>query len=282
MPEQRTTRQELAVIKAAFEDVQFTQGLRDSVPRAMRAALTPERIARLTLGAIRTTPYLLECDRASLFAAVLESAQLGLEIGGPLGQAYLMPFKRKVALVCGYRGLITLALRSGRIANIEARPVYEGEEFSYEYGTTPRLRHIPRWVEGRDAERDLVATYAVAHIVVPALQRTRPQFLVVSRAELDAHRAAQKVRNNGKETTWRDHFVAMSVKTPIRWLFNQLPSAGSEDLARMIEREDRIERNDEIEADAIVETQAADNDLDAIVLEHAPSPSTETGEDTDL
>src|SRR6266567_377007 len=109
---------------------------------------------------IRRTPKLLECSPESLLGAMMLAAQLGLE-PGPLGQVYLVPFKRQVEFVVGYRGYIDLAYRSGQVKDVAAALVHEGDEFSYQYGTTPKLLHVP---EGPAGEREIEAAYAVARL----------------------------------------------------------------------------------------------------------------------
>ena len=77
---------------------------------------------------LRKTPKLLECDAASLMGSIGQVAQLGLEVGGLLGHAYLIPYGRECQLVIGYKGLMELARRSGQIKSIEARAVFEGDD----------------------------------------------------------------------------------------------------------------------------------------------------------
>ena len=41
--------------------------------------ITPDRMVRVALTAIQNTPKLLDCDKTSLYSAVMRAAQLGLE-----------------------------------------------------------------------------------------------------------------------------------------------------------------------------------------------------------
>ena len=97
---------------------------------ALGRTIDPERFVRVALTTVRTNPSLAGCNPQSLLAALMLSAQLGLEPGGPLGHAYLVPFKNEVTFIPGYRGLITLARRSGEVASIRAHAVFDGDEFS--------------------------------------------------------------------------------------------------------------------------------------------------------
>lgn len=66
-------------------------------------------------------------------------AQLGLR-PGVLGQAWGLPFKNwrtgqyEAHLIVGYQGLVELAMRTGTIASVIARTVYEGDVFDVSYG----------------------------------------------------------------------------------------------------------------------------------------------------
>jgi hypothetical protein len=78
------------------------------------------------------------------------AAALGLDCSGNLGSGYLVPFYNnkiramEATFIPGYRGLLDLARRSGEIEDIFAECVYESDEFDYELGATPRLRHVPK------------------------------------------------------------------------------------------------------------------------------------------
>ena len=43
----------------------------------------------------------------------------------------------------GYKGLIDLVYRSEEVTDIQAHEVYENDEFEYELGLDPKLKHIP-------------------------------------------------------------------------------------------------------------------------------------------
>jgi recombination protein RecT len=74
---------------------------------------------------------------------VLTGLQLGLEINTPLGQCYIIPYKREVTFQLGYQGLLELAYRSNKYKRIDAEVVYKGDEFKYEYGLDAYLKHKP-------------------------------------------------------------------------------------------------------------------------------------------
>ncbi len=122
-----TIKEQVKTVGAALEQ------MKPQLQAALPKHITPERLVRVALSAIQNTPKLLECDRNSLFRAVLTSAQLGLEPDGILGQAYLIPFAGKVQFIPGYKGLIDLARRSGEVLNIIAKEVYKNDEFTVDW-----------------------------------------------------------------------------------------------------------------------------------------------------
>ncbi|MDR1893019.1 MAG: recombinase RecT [Oscillospiraceae bacterium] len=138
-PQQRevaTLRGELQKMTAEFD-------------KALAGKITPDRMVRIILTAVQTTPKLAECSRVSFFGAVMQSCQLALEPNTPLGQAYLIPRWNgtKKCLECnfqlGYQGILDLAYRTDKYKRIAAEVVYEGDKFDYEYGLDSYLRHKP-------------------------------------------------------------------------------------------------------------------------------------------
>ena len=109
----------------------------------------PGAFIRLTLTAFSKTPKLYECTQASLLGALLMAAQLGMEPNSPLGQAYLIPYynRDKAAYECqfqlGYKGMINLAYRSGKVTDIAAYEVRANDRFDYELGLESKLYHKP-------------------------------------------------------------------------------------------------------------------------------------------
>ncbi len=119
------------------------------IRKALPAMITPDRFTRIALSAISANPQLADCNPRSLLAALMTAAQLGLELNTPLGQCYLIPrYNGKTGQMdccfqLGYRGLIDLAYRSGEVVTVGAYTVYEHDQFEYELGLEPVLRHKP-------------------------------------------------------------------------------------------------------------------------------------------
>lgn len=194
---------------------------------AMPKHMTADRLARIALTEVRRVPKLAQCDQTSFLGAIMQCAQLGLEPGGALGHAYLLPFDKnkknaqgrwekvgtEVQLIVGYRGMIDLARRSGQIISIEARVVRAKDFFEVELGLDSRLVHRPAWGEANRGEPTFA--YAVAKLKDGGLQ-----FEVMSRVEIEAIRARSKAKDSGP---WVTDWEEMAKKTVIRRLFKYLP-----------------------------------------------------------
>ena len=78
---------------------------------------------------------------------MMQSAQLGLEPNTALGLAYLIPYEvkgiNKVQFQIGYKGLLELANRSGKLKTLYAHEVRENDEFDIDYGLEQKLIHKP-------------------------------------------------------------------------------------------------------------------------------------------
>lgn len=191
---------------------------------ALPKHMTADRLMRIALTEIRKVPKLATCETQSFMGAVMQCAQLGLEPGAALGHAYLLPFdvRKKVGnqwqtvrtdcqLIIGYRGMIDLARRSDQIISLSARSVHKNDEFSYSYGLSEDLHHVP----ASGDRGDLTHVYAVAR-----LKGGGVQFEVMSRADVEKIKDQSKAGSNGP---WVSHFDEMAKKTVIRRLFKYLP-----------------------------------------------------------
>lgn len=210
-------------------------GLTSLIPQIQRALpknLSADRMARVVLTEFRKTPQLMQCEQSSLFAAILECAQLGLEPGGTLQQAFLIPRRRKDgSLECqlqpGYQGYIELAERDGRVTLI-GRAVYANEIFDVEYGTDEKIIHKPCITE---EPGKIIGAYAVAKY-----KDGRTKFLFLNIAKIEE---AKKRSQSGDKGPWKTDYDAMAIKTAIRRLFKFLPK--SPELARALEIDEAIE-----------------------------------------
>lgn len=202
----------------------FFEAQKGTLAAVLPKHVSPDRMLKIALGALRTTPKLMNCSVESLMGAVVHCSQLGLEPNTPLGHAYLIPFENRkkgvteVQIVLGYKGLVDLARRSGQIVSIAAHEVCENDEFDFSYGLEETLVHKPAMGKPRGA---VVAFYAVAK-----LQGGGHAFEVMSAEQINEIRDASqnyKFARDKANTVWGQHYAEMGRKTVLRRLVKYLP-----------------------------------------------------------
>jgi recombination protein RecT len=221
---------QLEPFRALFRNEAVLKSLAQVAPKH----LTPDRITKIALSAISRNPTLLQCTQSSILKAVMAAAELGLEPGGILGHAYLVPFWNTKAgkgrgafecvLITGYRGKVELARRSGVVASLMARVVFEKDKLEYELGLDERLRHVP--FTGAGDPGPMTHVYAIA-----VMKDGTKLFDVMTAAQVEAiHQRSQSYRTSvskgWKESgPWVTDSLEMARKTVVHRLCKYLPLA---------------------------------------------------------
>jgi recombination protein RecT len=182
----------------------------------------------------------------SIFSAIQETMRLGIEIGGAMGECWLIPFNDsklgcKIAqLIVGYQGMRNIAGRSKSVLDLMAYAVFEGDdEFDFQYGDQPRIVHRPGRKNPKNRDT-LVAAYAVCH-----LRGGGKQILVMYREEIEEHRERSKAAKSAM-SPWNHpkDYIEMAKKTPVRGLFKMIPK--NTDMARVVETDERADRGETV------------------------------------
>ena len=196
----------------------MVKAMEPEIKRALPSVLTPERFTRMALSALNNTPKLAECTPMSFLAALMNAAQLGLEPNTPLGQAYLIPYKNRGILECqfqlGYKGMLDLAYRNERMQSIEAHTIYANDEFHYELGLDPMLKHVPAWED----RGEITGFYAVFK-----LDNGGVRFEVMSKADIDRYAATFSKAFSSDYSPWKTNYEQMAKKTVIKQLLKYAP-----------------------------------------------------------
>lgn len=197
---------------------QYIKSMQGEIAKALPSVITPERFTRIVLSAISVNPKLGSCTPASFLGAMMTSAQLGLEVNTPLGQAYVLPYNNKGTLEAqfqlGYKGLIDLAYRSGEVEVIQAHVVYENDEFQCEYGLEPKLTHKPADTDRGEA------------IKVYAIFKTKSGgygFEVMSMEDVRKHAAKYSKSYTSSFSPWKTNFEEMAKKTVLKKVLKYAP-----------------------------------------------------------
>lgn len=209
--------------------------------------IDPDKFAQVAMIAISKNPDLVNADRSSLFTSCMECAADGLLPNGK--DAALVVFNTKlkeggkevwkhlVQYLPMVRGIYKVAQRVGAARLFNARVVYEKDEFHYEYGFEPMLKHVP----ATGTAGPMVAVYAA--VVKPDGTR---DLEVMSKADVEAVRARAKSPDS---PAWKYHFDEMAKKTVVHRISKRLDL--TPELQQVI---DRIEADyDYIDGDAAEE-----------------------------
>tara|TARA_Y100000310_G_scaffold152325_1_gene151826 strand:+ start:1219 stop:2157 length:939 start_codon:yes stop_codon:yes gene_type:complete len=270
----------------------------------------PVAFTTLMIYAAQRSPTLIESTPESLLRCLVMSSRLGLEPGNEvLGQFYIVPYKntrltntarrggqigqndtiRDATPIVGYKGLITLEMRSKLVTAVKARLVYPEDEYQVYEGTRNELVHVPHpAADGKPrTAADVVAAY-----VVNFMAEGPPQFLVMDFEELEKKRQ-RAASSNKKDSPWNTDREAMYRKSPIRAIANFMPLQAEMEIAKAIVYEDQMERGTTLgeldlgidptmEADAMAEAEEMGISTGAGEPTEPPEPSepsTTQGED---
>lgn len=204
--------------------------MRPQFAAALPKHISADRMIRVALTCYRQIPDLRKCTIESVMGAIVQCAQLGLE-PGLLGQAYLIPFKKnwkekdpetgrdvwKSRMECqfipGYKGLISLARRTGEVTSITATTVRKTDKFEIVLGIDPTIEHKPN-LDLAD-RGDIRLVYVVAKFKDGGYHMEW-----MTKAEIDAIRVRSKAKDSGP---WVTDYEQMAKKTVIRRACNYLP-----------------------------------------------------------
>lgn len=264
-PPSRATSMRLADCKTiadALQTAQFQRAVADAAP----AHMTSQRLMATFRQAARNNPAFNECNLMSVLGTFMTCTFLGLEPNTPLGQAYMIPFKRRrydkasrqmvddgydLQLIIGYQGYLDLAFRNPRVQSIAAHAVYEGDDFSFEYGSNEHLQHRPK---GLHAEGDVPRYFYMysklqggqAFEVLPTskviqIRNGSQGYQAALAAKERAEKEGRRIPASYTEAPWVKHFIAMGQKTAVRHGFKWLPK--TVEMAAVTRLEDAQDKN---------------------------------------
>lgn len=217
--------------------VEVREGLAKLEPEfksALPAHIPPAKFLRTAQTALNMNPDIADCDRRSIYGAIMKAAQDGLVLDGR--EAALVRFRTKAGDQCQYMpmvaGILKKARNSGEISTIAAHVVYSNDVFSYTLGDDEKIEHKPNLSGDRGKP---IIVYAVATLKDGGKQRA-----IMTVAEIERVRAVSRAKDGGPWTTWWDE---MAKKTVIRRLAKYLPSSSDRDedeFQRTVERDDDL------------------------------------------
>jgi recombination protein RecT len=218
---------------------------------APKSAGDPTRLINIAYNMIAFDADLLACTQQSLIGGVFEALKLGITLGGPMQEGWLIPFKVQgtptATLIVGYMGMRNIIDRAGSVIDMHPRAVHNGrqrrgnewvdgtpDDFDYYFGDQPRIIHRPKNPAPEFAQQ-LRAVYIVAN-----LRKGGRQMEVLEPQEIEAHKARSRAAGTNK-SPWTTDYVPMALKTAVRKISKYLPKS-NELLSRALDLDDRADR----------------------------------------
>ena len=201
---------------------QLMEAFKPEIKAALPGLIKPEAFVRMALTGLKSSKQayqLQRCDRPSLFAALLESARYGLM---PFtDEAAIVPFGTTATFIPMAGGFAQMFMRTGQIVSVNARLIYQGDDWELEYGTGGHFYHKPRYVDeqGQPVSR---GEPILAYCYLTRKDGSITEVTIVNRDEAEEtmrkrSRAWQYAESSGKrDSTWHTDFDAMWTKTALR------------------------------------------------------------------
>lgn len=162
------------------------QTMEPQFQRALPSHVPVERFVRATETAVMRDPELLNCDRKSLFQAIMQCAESGLMPNGR--DAALVRFKGQAQFIPMIGGILRLMRNTGEVQALIAEVVCEKDQFDYRLGDDPKIDHTPAMGE----RGEVIGAYAVLKTKDGGIYR---EFM--GRGEIDKVRNVSRAKDNG-------------------------------------------------------------------------------------
>lgn len=208
--------------------VALVEGANRGLSAALSDRIGVDRFIRAAVTVLRTTPALKNCSHESILGGLFVAAQLGLEIGGPLAYAHLVPYGRDAQLIVGVRGFVELFYRAGA-KSVRADIIREGD--TIRRGTDPSGRVLIEWTDSEPMNPDRPAIGAIATVI---LASGEPLQELMSAEQINKRRP-----RTSKAGPWSDWTDEMWKKTVLRQCA-KTARLSSDDLALAIEVDQTI------------------------------------------
>lgn len=190
---------------------------------------------------VQSNPKLLECTQQSLLGAFMECAAVGLYPTTYSGDCFVIPYAGKAQFQIGYRGMKTLAYRSG-VLRCGTDVVFENDKFSEVRGTIQQLKHVP----AHDDAGEPIGAYAWAEVSRGSLvytYLTKEEIMKIKKMSKAASSSMSPWNSN-------DPLLWMWQKTAFKQLAKMMPT--SDKLERAVYLDNVSERGGYIQSEAEV------------------------------
>ena len=200
------------------------------------SSMTPAQFKQIVINELKRSPKLQEAfvkNPASLFASILHCAEMGLNPSQMVGEFFFIPYRDSITPILGYKGLLTLLMRSSKVKKIWSEVVYEDDDFEYELGLEPKLLHTPNHHSVRNS-KNIKCIYACAKIDNDVI------FKVMFKNEIQNIINMSKVPNELFFNDKKDPEQWMAKKTVLKQLAKLMPK-DDDRLKKAVSMDDNIE-----------------------------------------
>jgi recombination protein RecT len=200
------------------------------------SSMTPAQFKQIVINELKRSPKLQEAfvrNPASLFASILHCAEMGLNPSQMVGEFFFIPYKDSITPILGYKGLLTLLMRSSKVKKIWSEVVYEDDDFEYELGLEPKLLHTPNHHSVRNS-KNIKCIYACAKLDDEVI------FKVMFKSEIQNIINMSKVPNELFFNDKKDPEQWMAKKTVLKQLAKLMPK-DDDRLKKAVSMDDNIE-----------------------------------------
>ena len=176
---------------------------------ALPIGMSKEQFLNIIESGMLENEKIMECNPLSIATTILKASAFGLSVGSAKGEFYLIPRGKQLTGQVGYKGLLTLARRTGEVFEIHAEIIYENDDFDISTGTDRYIKHKPL-LSGERGKK--ICAYATARMK----NHNKLVFHYMGIKDIDK-------RNKNRSQIWRDWNDEMQKKTVINALLKLLP-----------------------------------------------------------
>jgi recombination protein RecT len=204
--------------------------------------------------AVSANPLLAKADPASLYNSAAVAAILGLPINQSIGQAYIVPYRVKqkdgsykdqAQFQLGYKGLIQLAMRSGKFVRLNSTDVREGEVKSRNR-MTGAIEFD--WIQDdRDREKKKIIGYLSYFKLTNGFESEF--YMSIEEVEAHAKKYSQSYKSGFGQ--WKDNFDKMALKTVTKLHLNSGEAPLSVQMEKAIQADQAVLKDDSGEVEYV-------------------------------
>lgn len=187
------------------------------------------------------TPEIVECEPMSVIGGLMSAAQLGLELGGVLGEAFLIKRKNVATFMIGYKGMATLSWRHPLVVGMTTATVWEKDEFAFDRAMGGVTKHEPYRLDDPQNDDRGQAIFWWAKVW---LRNGGWACSVLDRGEVERRRSFSTAPE--WISPWKHHYNQMAEKSAFRDMWDLAPR--TTDLTYALAWEGNVRDNPDLDA----------------------------------